>query len=223
MGNNLIYICLLAAVLSLDITAFGQFMVSRPIVCATLFGYILGDIKTGLWVGMTVELIWIGAIPMGAAIPIETTAVAILSVLWGLTIQPFDRAGVILALALSVFAGILFRRADILIRYSNVKIMRWVERGVVNGKESRVDVGIYSGIAMFFLKAFILYLAVYYPGRLAVEFIYTHLTPKILTGLRVAWTVLPVLGMGFLLVNFRDGKFPFNKIEEIGRQKGFGK
>jgi len=99
---------------------------------------------------MTVELIWISAIPMGAAIPIDTTAVAILSVAYGLKVQPFDRAGVILALALAVGVGILFRKADILIRYLNVKIIHWVEDGVREGKEGRIDLGIYTGVYFSF-------------------------------------------------------------------------
>jgi len=40
--SEIILISFAAAVLSLDITAFGQFMVSRPIVSATLVGYLLG-------------------------------------------------------------------------------------------------------------------------------------------------------------------------------------
>jgi len=219
--TQIICIAFIAALLSLDTTAFGQFMVSRPIVSATIIGYFLGNVMTGLWMGITVELIWIGSIPMGAAIPIETTAVAILSVVWAVMVRPFDRAGVILALALSIPAGMLFRKFDILVRYVNVKIMHWVEEGVMVGSEKRISIGIYSGLGLFFLKSFILYLIVIYPGQIAVNLLYHQLSHKILAGLRLAWVLLPVLGMGFLLVNTRDGKFPCNKIEEI-RQKGHG-
>jgi len=220
--NEIFWIALIAATLSLDITAFGQFMVSRPIVCATIVGYFLGDIKTALWIGMTVELIWIGAIPMGAAIPLDTTAVAILSVVWGLSVHPFDTAAMILALALSVPAGIIFRKVDVYLRHINVTIMHWVEHGVAQGRESYVGLGIYAGLALFFLKAFLLYFILIYPGRTLVCFIYEHLHIRIFEGLRLAWVLLPILGMGFLLVNFRNGKFPCNKIEEISRQKGQG-
>ncbi len=216
--TGLFTIAALAALLSLDITAFGQFMISRPIVCATFVGYLLGDVKTGLWMGMTVELIWIGSIPMGAAIPLETTAVAILSVVWGLHALPFDRAGVIIALALSIPAGMLFRRVDILVRYANVRIMHWVEEGVMAGKEKRTSLGIYAGLGLFFLKAFILYIVLFYPGIWLTEFVYHYLPGHVLVGLRLAWMLLPVLGLGLLLVNFRNGKFPCNKIEEIVRR-----
>ena len=220
--NEIITIAALAALFSLDITAFGQFMISRPIVCAPLIGYMLGDVRTGLWIGMTVELIWISSIPMGAVIPLETMAVSVLSVLWGLSIRPYDTAGVMVALCVSIPAGILFRSSDILVRYMNVAIMHWVENGVKDGKEGRISLGVYSGVLLFFLKAFILYVALIYPGRKITELIYGHLAPRVLEGLRLAWFLLPVMGMGLLLVNFRNGKFPCNKIEEIGRQKGNG-
>ena len=217
--SEIILISFLAAVLSLDITAFGQFMVSRPIVSAPLVGYLLGDVNTGLWIGMTVELIWISAIPMGAAIPIDTTAVAILSVAYGLKVQPFDRAGVILALVVAVGVGILFRKADVFIRYLNIKIIHWVEDGVKDGKEGRIGLGIYSGMFLFFLKSFVLYLLAIYPGQAVVRFIYHYLNAQALAGLRFAWLLLPVLGMGLMFVNFRSGKFPCNKIEDNGGKK----
>jgi len=42
--------------LSLDVSAWGQIMVSRPIVCGPLIGLLLGDLKTGLIIGVLLEL-----------------------------------------------------------------------------------------------------------------------------------------------------------------------
>ena len=215
--SEIILISLLAGILSLDITAFGQFMISRPIVSASLVGYMLGNVYAGLWIGMTVELIWIAALPMGASIPLDITAVSILAVACGLKVQPFDKAAIILALALALGAAVLFKKADIFVRYLNVKIMRWIEVGVNEGKENRIRIGICTGLLLFFLKAFVLYLVLIYPGQEIVKFVYSNLNEKILTGLRTAWLLLPVLGMGFMLVSFRNGKFPCNKFENSGR------
>jgi mannose/fructose/N-acetylgalactosamine-specific phosphotransferase system component IIC len=75
------------------------------------------------------------------------------------------------------------------------------------------------GVFFFFLKSFVLYMLAIYPGQLAVKFIYHYLTPQALSGLRFAWYLLPVLGMGFMFVNFRNGKFPCNTLEEHGGKK----
>ncbi len=72
---------LAAAVVSLwcglDRTAAGQFMISRPIVAAPLTGWLLGDSLLGLQVGILLELLWLGRLPVGAAIPPDDTQVAV--------------------------------------------------------------------------------------------------------------------------------------------------
>src|SRR3989339_1766376 len=105
--SEIIALSFLAALLSVDVTLFGQFMISRPIVCGPLIGYFLGDIKTGLWVGMLVDLIWIGNIPMGAAIPTYATAMTVLPTIWASISFPGHKAPAVLALLLAVVAGVL--------------------------------------------------------------------------------------------------------------------
>lgn len=203
-----VLLCFLAAFLSLDTTAFGQFMISRPIVCAPLFGYLLGDIKTGLWMGMIVELMWSNIIPMGQAIPQDATSIAILSVIWGTKTFPGNKAAMIATLALAIPCGSLFKQFDILMRYYNVKIVHWVEKGILSGNDDRLNKGIYIGMFLFFIKAFIFYLILFYPGQwLIIEF-FPKIPAQLLKGLELAWTVLPLTGMGFLLIAFYHNKFP---------------
>ncbi|MGD9019102.1 MAG: PTS sugar transporter subunit IIC, partial [Desulfuromonadales bacterium] len=61
----------------LDRVAFVQFMISRPLVAGPLTGWVLGDPLTGLEVGMLLELLWLGRLPVGAAIPPDDTQVAV--------------------------------------------------------------------------------------------------------------------------------------------------
>jgi PTS system mannose-specific IIC component len=61
----------------LDRTAAGQFMISRPIVAAPLTGWLLGNSMLGLQVGALLELLWLGRLPVGAAIPPDDTQVAV--------------------------------------------------------------------------------------------------------------------------------------------------
>lgn len=48
---------------------FGSSNLGRPLVMSTLVGLALGDLKTGIMVGATLELIWLGAFPIGASNP----------------------------------------------------------------------------------------------------------------------------------------------------------
>lgn len=60
-------LALIAGGLSLDTTAAFQVMVSQPLVAGAIAGLALGDVATGLVVGTTLQLVWLGVLPVGAA------------------------------------------------------------------------------------------------------------------------------------------------------------
>ncbi|HKL27449.1 MAG TPA: PTS sugar transporter subunit IIC [Desulfuromonadales bacterium] len=68
---------LVAVGAGLDRVAFLQSMFSRPIVVAPLTGWLLGDPMVGLEIGILLELLWLGRLPVGASIPPDDTQVAI--------------------------------------------------------------------------------------------------------------------------------------------------
>ena len=51
-------------------------------------GFLMGDITTGLWIGMIVEMVWINAIPMGAAVPIDIASISINATFWACKYYP---------------------------------------------------------------------------------------------------------------------------------------
>lgn len=61
----------------LDRVALVQSMISRPLVAGPLTGWVLGNPLVGLEVGMLLELLWLGRLPVGAAIPPDDTQVAV--------------------------------------------------------------------------------------------------------------------------------------------------
>jgi mannose/fructose/N-acetylgalactosamine-specific phosphotransferase system component IIC len=69
MVKTLIISSLLAGALSLDLMAAFQFMLSRPLVAATLCGAALGEPGAGLSFGCLMEMIWSGAVPVGSVVP----------------------------------------------------------------------------------------------------------------------------------------------------------
>ena len=52
MTASIIVLCLLAALLELDTTYAGQWLISRPIIAGPLFGLITGDLMAGIQVGV---------------------------------------------------------------------------------------------------------------------------------------------------------------------------
>jgi mannose/fructose/N-acetylgalactosamine-specific phosphotransferase system component IIC len=56
--------------------AFLQAMLSRPLVSATVMGALLGDLRSGLYVGMLLELFYLGTANLGASLPENDTVSA---------------------------------------------------------------------------------------------------------------------------------------------------
>lgn len=64
---ELLPLALLGGLLGLDVVAFPQAMISRPLVAATLTGALVGYPENGLIVGATLELIALETLPFGAS------------------------------------------------------------------------------------------------------------------------------------------------------------
>jgi len=63
-----ITIAVLGALVALDTTVAGQFMVSQPLISATLAGYLFGDMESGMYIGAIMQLMWLKLIPAGGSI-----------------------------------------------------------------------------------------------------------------------------------------------------------
>ncbi len=60
---------LVAGLAAIERKGFLQAMLSRPIVLAPLTGWALGDTSAGMLFGPVLELLWLGAVNLGAAVP----------------------------------------------------------------------------------------------------------------------------------------------------------
>ncbi|MDY7227537.1 PTS sugar transporter subunit IIC [Hyalangium rubrum] len=63
-------------VVAVERKAFLQAMLSRPLVSATVMGALLGDVRAGLYVGLLLELFYLGTANLGASLPENDTVSA---------------------------------------------------------------------------------------------------------------------------------------------------
>jgi PTS system mannose-specific IIC component len=116
----------LAVLIGLDRVAFLQSMVCRPLVAATLTGWLLGIPLDGLQVGILLELLWLGRLPVGAAIPPDDTQVAIGATVLALTVQHnLDQHGtpvVILAVLAAIPLGMVGQICERWVRRANGRL-----------------------------------------------------------------------------------------------------
>ena len=209
MENNLIIFSIICAILSADITMFGQFMISRPIFCGALFGYILGDIYTGLWLGMIIEMIWVNAIPMGVAVPVDLTMITSLGVIWSCSFFKGSQEAAIFSLAIAIPFAYLYKEVDLAGRLFNTKIMHWIEKGIEDGKEQRISNGIYLGLFLFLIRTSIMYGLFLFIGGILYKEMFSYLPIQVIIALKKAWFYLPVFGFGTILYSFKNINIPF--------------
>lgn len=167
----------------------------RPVVIGPLVGLILGDVQTGLLVGGSLELVWMGMVPLAGAQPpnvviggVIGTAFAILTgadpkVAIGIAV-PFSIAvqGCI-TLLFTVFSPMMHKCDQM------VKALNW--RGV-----ERVN---YLGIAILFCFYFIVAFLPVYFGADAASVMVQKAPQWLLDGLAVAGGMMPAIGFSMLM------------------------
>jgi PTS system mannose-specific IIC component len=143
---------LVAMLTGLDRVALVQVMISRPLVAAPLTGLVLGNPLLGLEVGMLLELLWLGRLPVGAAIPPDDTQVAV-----GATVLAFSMGQmlglggmpmVILAVLVAIPLGKFGQLFDRLARNVNDRLalagLKALGSGNTSGLERRHLMGLIS-------------------------------------------------------------------------------
>ena len=98
-----ILIGLIAAWGSLDY-AFGTLYTFRPIVLGPLVGLVLGDVKTGVEIGASLELLFMGAISVGAYIPPDVNIGGVLATAFAISMGKGVDAAVALAMPIAVIS-----------------------------------------------------------------------------------------------------------------------
>jgi PTS system mannose-specific IIC component len=136
---------LVAMMTGLDRVALVQAMISRPLVAAPLTGWVLGSPLVGLEIGMLLELLWLGRLPVGAAIPPDDTQVAVGATVLAISVghflgmngMPLVLLSVLVAIPLGKFGQVF----DKLARHINDRIaasgFNALMAGNVGGMERR--------------------------------------------------------------------------------------
>ena len=60
-----VVLVLIGALLNLDKQALGPFLAGRPLVVGLILGLAAGEPVFGIWLGLSAELLWVAALPLG--------------------------------------------------------------------------------------------------------------------------------------------------------------
>lgn len=175
--------------------ALGTSLISRPIVTGMLVGLVLGDIKSGIIMGATLELAFIGSFSVGASIPPDTVTGGILGVAFAISSNAGVETALLLALPIATFTLILKNiYLGLFIPILNHKADKYADEGNVRGIEL---MHLISGFGLSLMLGLVVTIS-YLVGSNAISSLVGAIPEFIQHGLAVATGIIPALGFAML-------------------------
>ena len=172
----------------------GTLYAFRPIVLCPLVGIALGDLQTGLAVGASLELLFMGSISIGAYVPPNETVGGVLACAFAISLGQGTEA----AIALAMPIAILSQAIGNLLQPIWPLIVDWGEKKAGEGdlRSTRIahwGIGLWGCLEYFLLcgGAFLL-------GADAVQGILDWIPSFVLDGFGIAANMLPAMGFAML-------------------------
>jgi len=192
-----------AILAGLDRTAVMQFMVSRPIVAAPATGLVLGDPWVGLQVGILIELLWLGRLPVGAAIPPDDTQIAVtgtaLAIIMGHWIGFAGLPLILLCLLVTLPLGKVGQLFDRLARKGNAMLLEKAENAVRGGRLSAVERWHLLGVVLFAAASLATYLVIMTAGTVVVLYLAPYLMPLVSEASPWIRLAFPLVGAAMII------------------------
>ena len=200
-------IAAVGSLLNLDRTAWGQFMISRPIITAPLIGLVCGNAVIGLFIGALIELLWINELPVGAAIPSDDTLCAVIAsgvvvtLTATLNLNKTTDIGALIFLVLAIMVPLASqaRKIDTLVRSNNERIFIDMETQLLWGNPGRAVSLHLRGLLHFLACNFITIMITSLLMLLTMPLCYSFIPGsfrKIMSGLLI---IFPLVGIAAAL------------------------
>src|ERR1700749_4358547 len=107
----------------------GTTLLSRPLVLGPLVGLVLGDVTQGTIIGGTLELIFMGNIKVGAAIPPDVVTGGVLGTAFAIISHKGVGIALALAIPISILAEMLLSALFVTRSVFNKTFIRYAESG----------------------------------------------------------------------------------------------
>lgn len=198
LGVSLLTGGVVSVIAGLDRTAAVQVMLCRPLVAAPLTGWLLGDAPSGLAIGILLELLWLSRLPVGAAIPLDDTQVAVGATVLALGLGPvlgFTGQGwLLLCLLVAMPLGKVAQWYERLVRNRNRFLLLRADAALAAGNVDAAEASHVRGLLHFAAAGLASYLTIVLPGALLLTGIAPWL--KDLCASAAPWVALAFIVVG---------------------------
>src|SRR5260221_9628583 len=111
----------------------GTTLINRPLVLGPLVGLVLGDLTQGIVIGATLELIFMGNIKVGAAIPPDVITGGVLGTAFAIISGKGPAIALALAVPISILAEMVLSSLFVFRPVFNKKFNAYAEAGNYKG------------------------------------------------------------------------------------------
>lgn len=184
------------------IAAFGAFdwqlgtlYAFRPIVLCPLVGLVLGDLQTGLAIGASLELLFMGSISIGAYVPPNETVGGVLACAFAISLGESTEAAIALAMPIAVLTLSLKNIMRVIDPFFVDMADKFAARGNVKGIYA---IHFLLGNALGCVLYFILCSTAFYLGVDAVKGLLDMIPQFAIDGFGIAANILPAMGFAML-------------------------
>lgn len=194
MMTDALLIALIAGIAGADLFN-GLTHFHRPVVIGPIVGLILGDVQTGLLVGGTLELVWMGMVPLAGAQPPNVVIGGIIGTTFAIMTHADPKVAIGIAVPFSIAVQgcitLLFTLYSPMMHKCDemVKKLNWRGIEMVN----------YFGILILFSFYFIVAFLPIYFGADAASAMVQKAPQWLLDGLAVAGGMMPAIGFSLLM------------------------
>lgn len=174
----------------------GSTMWNRPIVIAPLVGLVLGNLTTGIMTGATLELIWLGAFPVGASCPPEMVSGAIIGT--SFVIKSGGDPGAAVALAVPVATLVLMLKNGLRVIITSPVFCAHADKCAAAGDAKGVERTEQIAWAFEIISLSTIVAVSYYLGAPLIKEIVASIPKFINHGLQIATGIIPAIGFAML-------------------------
>lgn len=186
-----------------DSRLFGRANFEEPLIVSTLVGLALGDLPKGLLVGVTLELVSIGIVAIGAAVPPDMTLGSVVASAFAILSHTSAQAALTVALPVAVLGQLV----AIIVRMLFSSFNQLVEKAIDAGKFKKArNYHIVYGPIIYGLIYFIPIFLAIYMGTGVVTSIVKMIPAWLTNGLTLASKILPAYGFALLMSTMIDKK-----------------
>jgi mannose/fructose/N-acetylgalactosamine-specific phosphotransferase system component IIC len=197
---TIVGIALAGGLIGLDRTAVGQFMISQPIVVGPLAGWMLGDPRAGVVIGAVLELIWVLDMPIGSFVPADATISTVSATAIAALGSPGGSSLPVIGFSILLTAAMVpaTMMADDIVRHRNSRLGDSLVIGPMPDPGRALLRAHMSGVPVFFLKSFVLYL-VFLPAGVAAVSAFNLMPERVHLAMSLFVKLLPLVGVALVV------------------------